>query len=155
MMKKFVWLTTIVALFSLTSCHKDNEDNNGNLLGAWQVESCTSSVYDSDGNLQSSYDDGFSMPYADYNDEGILDYYVFKVSSGDKWVFIDDTTVHIKDKLFSYHNIYVDGMNFIRLYAPHLKYRITTLSESTLELKYLEIYEGNISLKEEIIFKKL
>lgn len=70
-------------------------------------------------------------------------------------MFIDDTTVHIKDKLFSYHNIYVDGMNFIRLYAPHLKYRITTLSESTLELKYLEIYEGNNSLKEEIIFKKL
>ena len=95
------------------------------------------------------------MPYADYDDEGILDYYVFKVSSGDKWVFIDDTTVHIKDKLFSYHNIYVDGMNYIRLYAPHLKYRITTLSESTLELMYLEIYEGNNSLKEEIIFKKL
>lgn len=153
-MKKTI-LILIAFIVFLTSCHKDNEDNNGNLLGAWQVERCTTSIYDANGNLQSTYDEGLGFTYIDYNDEGWTDYYIFKVSSGDKWVFIDDTTVHIKDKMFTYHNIYIDDMRYIRLDAPNLKYEITTLSESTLELKYLEIYEGNNPVKEEITFKKL
>lgn len=158
MKKAFLVGVMVYAITIMTACHKDNEDDKGNLLGAWQVERCTASVYDADGNIQNTYDEGFSIGYMDTNNDGFHDYYVFKISSGDKWLFIDDTTVHIKDKLFTYHNIYVDGMQYIRLDAPNLKYTVITLSESALELQYLEIgtnYWGVGSLKEEITFKKL
>ena len=152
-MKKVFTLGLIC--FLLVACHKDDEDMEGNLLGAWQVGRCIASVYDADGNLQSTYDEGFSFTYMDYNDEGWLDQYVFNVSSGDKWVFIDDSTVHIKDKLFAYHHINLDGESYIRLDAPNLKYRVVSLTKSSLKLKYLEINEGNNTLKEEITFNKL
>ena len=154
-MKHISILVMAAILLIITACHKDNEDN-GNLLGAWQVVSSTWTEYDLDGNIQNTWDGGeFTFTYIDINDEGRPDYYQYNVSAGDNWVFVDDTTVHIKEKTLAYHHFNLDDVPYIRLDAPNMKYRIEVLSKNILKLKYLEIWEGNHSFKQEIIFTKL
>lgn len=157
-MKHKYTLFILATLFAFAACQKEDDDDHGNLLGAWQVYSSIAYEYDSYGNLQNTWDGGLTWTYMDTNDEGRYEPYQFNVATGDNWVFVNDTVVHIKDKEFSYRNIIIDGEPYIRL-DSHLhniqQYKIQTLSKSRLALENITVVENGHYYKSIIQFNKL
>ncbi|MBP5542178.1 MAG: hypothetical protein J6X88_11105 [Bacteroidales bacterium] len=157
-MKHKYTLFILATLFAFAACQKEDDDDHGNLLGAWQVYSSIAYEYDSYGNLQNTWDGGLAWTYMDTNDEGRYEPYQFNVATGDNWVFVNDTVVHIKDKNFTYRNIIIDGEPYIRL-DSHIdniqQYKIQTLSKSQLALENITVVENGHYFKSIIQFNKL
>ncbi len=157
-MKHKYTLFILATLFAFAACQKEDDDDHGNLLGAWQVYSSIAYEYDSYGNLQNTWDGGLTWTYIDTNDEGRYEPYQFNVATGDNWVFVNDTVVHIKDKNFTYRNIIIDGEPYIRL-DSHIdniqQYKIQTLSKSQLALENITVVENGHYYKSIIQFNKL
>lgn len=169
-MKHKYTLFILATLFAFAACQKEDDDDHGNLLGAWQVYSSIAYEYDSYGNLQNTWDGGLTWSYVETNDEGWLEHYLFNVATGDNWFFVSDTVVHINfandsvsnfpldDKDFAYRNIIIDGEPYIRLVSRLQKiqqYKIQTLSKSQLVLVSLEVMQNGDYFKSEIQFNKL
>ena len=157
-MKHKYTLFILATLFAFAACQKEDDDDHGNLLGAWQVYSSIAYEYDSYGNLQNTWDGGLTWTYIDTNDEGRYEPYQFNVATGDNWVFVNDTVVHIKDKNFTYRNIIIDGEPYIRL-DSHIdniqQYKIQTRSKSQLALENITVVENGHYYKSIIQFNKL
>lgn len=154
-MKKTI-LILLAFISLLTACNKDNLDDNGTLLGEWQVQSSMAYEYDLDGNLINTFvGEDFSFRYIDYDVDGHPWYYIFSVANGDKWVFVNDTTLHINDKVFAYNQTDIDCNPCIIIDFPYIEYRIVTLSRKKLELQYIEYGTFTNTKTQEIKFKKL
>lgn len=163
-------LFILATLFAFAACQKEDDDDHGNLLGAWQVYSSILYEYDSYGNLQNTWDGGLTWTYMDTNDEGRYEPYQFNVATGDNWFFVSDTVVHINfandsvsyfpldDKDFAYRKIIIDGEPYIRL-DSHIdniqQYKIQTLSKSQLALENITVVESGHYFKSIIQFNKL
>ena len=53
-MKHKYTLFILATLFAFAACQKEDDDDHGNLLGAWQVYNSIAYEYDSYGNFPSS-----------------------------------------------------------------------------------------------------
>lgn len=151
--RRIILLIAIAAIF--TACHKDDDEKNGELLGAWRVENSIAYEYDSEGNLLNTWnEDEFCFRYVDYNEEGNPEYFTFSVSNGDNWEFVNDTMALINDKAFSYEYIIDESIPSIIIEFPYIEYKIETLSKSKLKLIYLEFGSITNTKKQEITFKR-
>ena len=154
-MKQLSTLVMAAILLIITACHEDDDDN-GNLLGSWLVENSIAYEYDSDGNLINTWnEDEFCFRYIDYNEDGNPEFFNFFVSNGDKWEFVNDTVVFINDRALAYKNNIEEGIPYIIIDFPYIKYKIDTLSKSKLKLIYLEFGSTTNTKKQEITFKRI